>query len=260
MITRPRHQAAEMQALLEACGAAVFVLPTVEIQPLAETPAADAALTSDQVYDWLIMTSANAVTQLSRRAAALNVNLQTRFAQTQIAAIGPKTAAALTSLGLTISLMPERHVAEALAQDLIARNVRQQSILTLRSQLARPELVTLLRSAGAQVDDCPLYTSVMPSDTETDGARQALLNGEIDWVSFTSASAVDNFASLFTDELPALLQNTRIASIGPVTSACALDKLGRVDLEAGDHTLQGLVTSLNLTPAVSPMLHTEQSS
>lgn len=246
MITRPRHQAAELQALFEAQGAAAFLLPTVEIQPLAQTPEADIALLSNIPYHWLLMTSVNAVSQLQARAQALNIDLTVRFSQTAIAAIGPKTASALQALGLNITLIPERHVGEALAEALMTKGVSQQQILTLRSQLARPELVEQLRAAGAIVHDYPLYTSIAPDQSETTAARQALLKGEINWISFTSASAVENFAQAFKDELPDLLKQTKIASIGPVTSAKARECLGRVDLEATDHTLLGLVHSLSL--------------
>ncbi|HYN16345.1 MAG TPA: uroporphyrinogen-III synthase, partial [Terriglobales bacterium] len=64
-------------------------------------------------------------------------------------------------------------------------------------------------------------------------------------ITFTSSSTVRNFVALLGSDEPAkALHGITIASIGPVTSA-TLRELGlRVDVEAKEYTIPGLVKAL----------------
>ncbi|MEZ0370066.1 MAG: uroporphyrinogen-III synthase [Candidatus Sericytochromatia bacterium] len=244
MITRPRNQAGEMKRLLEQAGAAAFVFPTVEILPLEDYREIDALLLSPAGYDWLLLTSANGVAMLQQRAAALGLSLAERFASAQVAAVGPKTAAALEAAGLRVDLIPPVYDGDALAAALIARGVAGRRLLALRSEIAREALILQLRAAGAEVTDLPIYNTGLPALPDIAAAETALRRGEIDVVTFTSASAVHNFSICFAGRLPQLLERTRIACIGPVTAESARQLLGRVDLEAAGATVAELVVAL----------------
>jgi uroporphyrinogen III methyltransferase / synthase len=65
--------------------------------------------------------------------------------------------------------------------------------------------------------------------------------GDVDALTFTSSSTVTNLCDLLGD-LPA--PQPVVASIGPVTSKTALERGLRVDVEAGEHTIDGLVDAL----------------
>jgi len=67
LVTRPRHQAAEMVARLEELGAVVSLLPTVEIREPDDWTAVDGALADLSSYQWLVFTSVNGVDALIRR-------------------------------------------------------------------------------------------------------------------------------------------------------------------------------------------------
>jgi uroporphyrinogen III methyltransferase / synthase len=92
-----------------------------------------------------------------------------------------------------------------------------------------------LRAAGTEVDVLALYRTV--AEPLGDAARAATLSA--DWATFTSASSVRFFHAA-----AGTLDGPRLASIGPVTSD-ALRELGyEPDLEAADHTPDGLVAAL----------------
>jgi uroporphyrinogen III methyltransferase/synthase len=67
----------------------------------------------------------------------------------------------------------------------------------------------------------------------------------VDWITFTSASTVEHFHGRF--DLPSLLKKfpqTRLAAIGPETSK-AIQALGlEPNIEARQHTIDGLVAAL----------------
>jgi uroporphyrinogen-III synthase len=70
LITRPRQDAIDFAEALQAKGIQTFYLPTIDIQPLADTTALDRALSRLGCYQWLVLTSANAVDVVLGRLSA----------------------------------------------------------------------------------------------------------------------------------------------------------------------------------------------
>ena len=147
--------------------------------------------------------------------------------------IGPGTAAALRARGVEPDIVPARAVGEGLAEALAERSFPRA--LVARAQDARDVVPDALRDAGSEVDVVALYRTV--PEPLGDAERAAALGA--DWATFTSASS-----ARFFHAAAGTLAGPRLASIGPVTSA-ALRELGyEPDLEAEDHTPDGLVAAL----------------
>ena len=103
------------------------------------------------------------------------------------------------------------------------------------------------------------YRTVL-EDTHREGDPDVygmLLEGRIDVVTFTSASAVRNFAKVFgRDQAADLLKSTAVAAIGPVTAEAAAQLGIQRDDPAGDsYTIPGLVDAIAAHYRVSG--HTE---
>jgi len=158
-------------------------------------------------------------------------------ADTTIAAIGPGTAQALSEHGIAADIVPERFVAEALAEALQRVEVAGSKALVARAAEARDVLPEALRERGADVDVVALYETVRgePGDAAVEAARSA------DYVTFTSSSTVRNLTEALGDRFPS---GARIVSIGPVTSEAARDAGLDVHVEAERHDIDGLVAAL----------------
>jgi uroporphyrinogen III methyltransferase/synthase len=221
-VTRARVQASGLAGRLRALGARVVEAPTIRIEPLPfELP-------DLRRYDLLVLTSPNAVEALLLRAHDARA-----LAGPRIAVIGPGTADALLARGIRPDIVPARAVGESLAQELAALGVGRA--LVARAEQARDVVPDALRAAGTEVDVIALYRTV--AEPMPEAARAAALGA--DWLTFASASAVRFFHAA-----AGTLDGPRLASIGPVTSA-ALRELGHEpDLEAADHTPDGLVAAL----------------
>jgi uroporphyrinogen-III synthase len=163
-------------------------------------------------YDWILVTSRNAVAPLMRRLAGRPV---------RVAAIGPGTAEELEAHGIDPDFVAERSTQEGLAEELPAPHGR---VLHAAAEDARDVLV---RELGAE--QIPLYRTV---DLERDSFPDAEL------VVVASASAARALSALRRD-LPCV-------SIGPVTSAEARDAGLEVVAEAESHDLDGLVAAVKL--------------
>jgi uroporphyrinogen III methyltransferase/synthase len=226
-VTRARAQASGLAARLQALGAAVIEAPAIRIEPL------EAELPDLRDYDLLVLTSPNGVEELFRHLRDARA-----LAGPAIAVIGPGTAAALRAHGVEADVVPSRAVGEGLVEALAGRSFSR--VLVARAEEARDVVPDALRDAGAYVDVLALYRTV--AEPLPESARTRALGA--DWATFTSASSVRNFHAA-----AGTLDGPLLASIGPVTSA-ALRELGyEPDLEAGDHTPDGLVAALVATAA-----------
>jgi uroporphyrinogen III methyltransferase / synthase len=231
VVTRAREQASGLRATLETLGAAVAELPVIVVEPLAVT------LPDLSRFSWLVLTSANGVEALfaALRAAARDARA---LAGMRVAVIGPGTAAALDAHGVRADLVPDRFVAEALLDAFPAPSEPGEAVLVARAAQARDVLPDGLGARGYAVEVLPLYaTRPAPPDDDVVAALHA---GRVDAVTFTSSSTVTNFC----DAVGPLGHPPLVVSIGPVTSATARERGLRVDAEAREHTIDGLVARL----------------
>src|SRR4029079_10816640 len=126
-----------------------------------------------------------------------------------------QTAAALAQYALPVEVIPEDFRAEGLRDALGKTAVAGQRFLLPRAAGARPLLPQALQQLGARVDEAIAYRSVSAGPLP-EVTRQSLLAGEVDLLTFTSSSTVDNFVALTADLLPSLLPQVEVACIGPI--------------------------------------------
>ncbi len=243
LVTRARHQAGQLAAALTDLGADVIEIPAIEILSPESFEALDHALRNLQLYEWLIVTSANTVRFLSERLAALGLDSGI-FSRLQIAAIGSATAHSLRELGLEVALTPEEYVAESLlaAMGDKARNTR---VLIARAAVARDIIPEALTQTGAHVDVVDAYRTVIPA-VSIDRIAELFSLGQTapDAATFTSSSTVTNFFHLLhAAGITAPPAAMRAISIGPITSQTLRDHHWEPATEANPHDIPGLVAA-----------------
>jgi len=235
VLTRAEEQAGESAEQLRRLGAEVIAAPTIEIVEPSSWAPIDAAIAKLETYDWLIFTSRNGVERFLARLDASERDL--RAVKGSIAAIGPATAEALAQARLKVDCRPQEFVAESLL-DALDAELTGKKILIARAEVAREVLPEELRRRGASVNVAPVYRTVVP-DSAT--LHKSMAEKKPDWVTFTSSSTVRHFIEMVGKEA---LADTRIASIGPITSA-TLRELGiEPTVEAEPHTMDGLIAAI----------------
>ncbi len=236
LVTRSREQASELAAKLEAKGAEVILVPTIEIAPPSSYCTLDAALACLRSFDWVVFTSANAVGVFAERARQIGVTSSPK----KIAVVGPATAKAVEANGLRVDLVPPVYVAESLGEALIpfATGV---SILLVRAEVAPERLPELLRAAGAQVTVASAYRTVVPAGSVA-MLREMFAEKACypDAVTFTSASTVTNLLVLLEADGLKMPPGIALVSIGPVTSRALREAGLEPSGEAGEATLESL--------------------
>ncbi len=98
-----------------------------------------------------------------------------------------------------------------------------------------------MRARGAIVDDVFAYRTATPRDS-AERLRQIMTDG-VDVATFTSSSTVTNLARLLDGDI-APLSGVAVACIGPATASTAREVGLKVDIVAEEHTIPGLVDSL----------------
>ncbi len=253
LITRPRSQAEDFAHRLQALGAIPVYFPVIEISPIQETAELDQALQQLDQYDWLVLTSVNGVQVVWDRLDELLIeDLPDRL---KVAAIGPKTAAALRQVGVVPDFVPDEYVAEAILPGL--GELSNLRVLLLRADLARAALPQAIEQAGGMAHEIAVYNT-LPAQPDPQELRDLQLG--VDIVTFTSSSTVRNFVSLARQaglDHQSLPGEPLIACIGPITAQTALEQGLNVDLVASEYTTQGLIQallefpSLQITPGAS---------
>jgi uroporphyrinogen-III synthase len=240
LITRTRRQASDLAAQLEALGATIILVPTIEIVPPDSFSALDAALTCLRTYDWLLFTSANAVEAFHRRAQLLHLTQLPK----KIGVIGPATLSAANAIGLAVDLVPPQYVAESLTAALLP-DAAGKSFLLVRAAEARDHLPEILTAAGATVTIAEAYRNQLPPDSIP--ALQALFAAPEtypDVITFTSASTARNLVVLLEAANLTLPPNIALASIGPITSDVLRDLGHEPTIEAPEPTIPALVKAI----------------
>ena len=252
VVTRTRDQASELKRTLAEAGADVLEIPTIRIAPPEVVGPLVEAIAGLAEYNWLVFTSPNGVTAFFDYFLKAYDDIRS-LGFLRIAAVGPATAARLKELHLKVDAMPVEYVASKVAAAIAeVESLENLRILCMRAEIANPDLVKRLEDAGAIVDDVACYRTV-PETEDTNGAAERFAESGADWITFTSASTVENFHARF--DLPAVCRRwpaMRLASIGPETSK-ALSALGLTpSAQAQPHSLPGLVQAVERASRPAP--------
>lgn len=238
VVTRRAGQSAGLVERLRERGATVLEVPAIEIVPPEDPGPLDAALGALDRYDWIVLTSPNAVAAVLTRLTVLG--LYPRLSEhAKVASVGPATTIALRSSFPEdkVSLEPKEYRAEGLVAAFAQRNLAGKRVLLPTSTAARDTLAEGLRHQGAEVEVVEAYATVEPAGLDAAVAR--CLEGGFDLALFASPSAVEAFARAAgarASGLPA-------AVIGPTTEATALALGLSVRGVASPSTLEALVAT-----------------
>ena len=262
LVGRARHQAGALSAGLRELGAEVLEVPFIEIRKPRSFRPLDAALKNLPKYHWLILTSVNGVEAMWERIAKLRLSKK-QLQHLRIAAIGPATMKAIQQKNVNVDIVPEQYVAESVVRKL-RRRVKGKRVLLVRAKVARDIIPCELRAAGAQVDVVEAYETIMPKSSRA-RLRATLENPQLrpDFITLTSSSTVRNFMTLMgTDgrgrpRHPNPLNGVRLASIGPVTSSTLREFNLRVDIEANEYTIPGLIQAVIASVRSKPTIENE---
>ena len=204
LVTRPAAQADKLCQLIEAAHGRPVRFPVMEIEPLADTDAAQQLLGALQPSSLLIFVSANAVHH------AFPLLPDELPLDAQIAAVGRATAQALRELGLEPSLLPAQGFnSEALLE--LPQLQHPEHVIIVRGEGGRELLKNELERRGAKVEYAEVYRRTVPRRKPDNLLR----NWEqlVQAVVLTSVQMLDNLLQILGEQGTEKLRHTPIVVI-----------------------------------------------
>lgn len=240
VVTRTRKQASALSDRLRRLGADAFELPTIRIEKARDMMAFGKLVQDAHTYDWVVFTSPNGVEAFFDVFYRLYKDARS-IGGVRIAAIGPGTAKKIADYHLSTDVIPDTFIAEDLVRAIIEKegSVENLTFLWVRAEEARDVVASGLVEQRAIVDEAIAYRTVLETG-DVGGGRARLEEEGADVITFTSSSTVENF---FKMGLP-LPEGVKLASIGPITSKTILQHGHKVDIEARQHDIPGLVAAI----------------
>ncbi len=205
---------------LEARGLGVVEVSLIEVvEPDDGGAALRAVAESLAEYRWVVLTSVNGVEALDRALAEVGRSWPSETGlPTEVAAVGPATAAAATACGMPVRLVGPAATAESLVAAFppAPRSAaRHRPVLAPLAALAGSTIEDGLAAKGWPVVRVQAYQTRAPlTDDVAALDSSGLGHGPIDLVAFFSPSAVDRWVDRFGSASTAVC-------IGPATAARA---------------------------------------
>ena len=231
LVTRPRPEAETLARLLVQRGATAIVAPAIELVPVRSAALTRAlAELEDGVFVWVTLTSPRTVDVLAD-------HLKPGGVRARVAAVGDGTAERFRRWSRRDpDLVPKAFTTAALGRAFPKGTGR---VFTPRADVAPEGLEDAIARKGWTPTRVDAYRTRMPRSLPAE-ARAALRSGEVDAVTFTSASTVRGFVRAVS----VVKGNPKVVCIGPVTAREAREHGLRVHAVADPHTVEGLITAV----------------
>jgi hydroxymethylbilane synthase len=231
LVTRAIEQSDDLVSALRGNGFDPVLVPAISVEIEPPRSGLDRAAGSLHWYHWVVVTSANGARAILTAAE----RILTELGSPRWGAIGTATRATLEREGIEVDFAPSRANALAMAEELPLQP--GDRVLVVRGDLATPDLAERLRSRGAEVDDVVAYRTVEAPPTSRSLLLQAIADGPLEAVLFTSGSTIRGLKSLARSAAVDVMTIPAVC-IGPETADAARD--------AGFHVI-GVASSQDAT-------------
>ena len=240
LVTRPVDRSERLVNLLDQRGATVVAAPAIELRPVRSADLTRALRDlAGGGFAWIVLTSPATVRMLDERLDGPD------HVRADVAAIGEGTAAAFARwANREPALLPRAFTVDGLARAFPRGAGR---VLCARADIAPDGLEDALAAKGWGPTRVDAYRTVFPKHLP-EHATAALAAGEVDAITFTSASTVRGFLQALGGT--EIAGRPKVVCIGPVTAKRAREAGMTVRAVADPHTTEGLVDALEraLTP------------
>ena len=241
LVTRTREQASSLALKLREYGAEVIEYPTIEIKEPEDFTKIDKKFQKLKEYDHIIFTSANGVKAFFDRLKALKIDIR-NIGNSKIHAVGPSTQKVLEEKSILVDIIPDVYTAEGILDAMKGKIQKGEKVLLPRANIARKALTIGLREMGVIVEEMDIYCTITPKYRRSELIE--LLQKPIDYITFTSSSTVRNFMDILGEENKNLIDNSKIAVIGPITRKTAEDLGFKISIEPKKYTVEELAEKI----------------
>jgi uroporphyrinogen-III synthase len=253
VITREADAGDSLARALAAHGLRAWHVPTIVTTPPPRPADVDDAIETLRECDWVVFTSPRAVAAACSRTKWAQI-WPGVAARVRLAAVGPGTADALGTIGLSAAIVSQEPGSDGLLAALAAaQGLAGRRILWPRGDGARDAWAHAALRAGALVTAPVAYCTVGVPVEGLDALVTAVRARGIAAITFLSPSSATSLARAFPEaSLRELHAHVAVAAIGP-TTALALEALDAPpNVVAATPTVDALADGLARHLAIAP--------
>ena len=145
-------------------------------------------------YKWLVFTSSVGVDVLFDYLIEIGFDIRL-LCDLKIACVGSETEKEINKRGIKIDYHPSEFNGTALAHGLTGLVKNGEKVLIPRAKDGAEDLTHILAEAGIAYDDVPIYEKIKDMEKVNEAVNKIAYN-DINFVAFTSSSAVEGFAEI----------------------------------------------------------------
>jgi|WetSurMetagenome_2_1015567.scaffolds.fasta_scaffold00922_10 uroporphyrinogen-III synthase len=243
VLTRTIEQSKESAAIFSELGADVIVFPTLEIVPPNNWDKFDELILSSQKIDFIVFTSAHAVTMFIKRCNELNKQID--FGNIKVVAVGNKTKSLCEENDIKVDIVPKKFSGEGVVDELSKYDLKDKLVFIPRSAIGREDLPKGLEELGAKIVTVPVYNVSLPSKESILHNSEKLNSTKPDVFIFTSPSTFENFLLIMNIDNPvSFFKNYDVAAIGPTTKSAIENSKVKVSIMPDEFTIKGLANKM----------------
>lgn len=243
VLTRTVEQSRESASIFSELGAKVIIFPTLEIVPPSNWDAFDSFILSSQKIDFIIFTSAHAVTMFLQRCSELKKSIN--FSKINVVAVGNKTKSFCEENNLRVDIVPKKFSGEGVVEELSKYDLKNKNIFIPRSAIGREDLPKGLEELGATLITVPVYNVSLPSKETIQHSIEKLNSSKPDVFIFTSPSTFENFLIIMNISNPvSYFKSYDVAAIGPTTKTTIESNKVKVSIMPDEYTIKGLANKM----------------
>ena len=237
LITKSELECKKNLDSLKHEGAELIFCPTIKILPSTNSPELDDALRMFSQFDYLVLTSANAVEVFFDITTKKRLNLS----KIKVAAVGKSTADECDSVGIRVDILPEEFSSKGLIEKFSEFDLVDKKIFIPGSSLSSGELNLGLSELGAQVYSVPVY-DVIPNDLNNlKNEHKKIQKKHPNVFVFTSPSSFNNFLRIMSvTDSDKYFGTSTICAIGTTTENAIREKGLVVHIVPETFSLQGI--------------------
>ena len=207
--TRPQRRSSQLTEKLRNLGAQVIEMPAIRTACICKNEQLQKCLyeigTQEFTEEWLVLTSPTGVILLWEEMQRMHFDIRNLWKNgscIKFAAIGSATAQELQVRGIIPDIVPDTYCAEDLGKKLAVAVDKRARVNLLRAKEGSALLFPPLLEAQIRYRDIPIYETQLAENTLlTEQVIELLRAGEIDAVTFTSASTVRGFVQMIESEI-----------------------------------------------------------
>ena len=241
MVTRSRTQNSKLVEKITDLGGNPIEIPTIKIEKVGKNTELENEIKNLKDYTYLILTSKNGVDIFFDKLDEMGLDCRA-LANTKVCAMGVQTAKAIANRGIKADIVPTKAIGESLYDELKDIVTKEDKILIPRAKNARDFLIDKLNEIS-NVKEVITYESVIDYSKREDSIK-IIEEGNLDYITFASSSTVKNFIKLIGEENKSKLSNTKIISIGKITTKTILDNGLKVYKESEEASIASMIEAM----------------